>query len=162
MRARPFGLAASVAGGLLAVALAQRSVRRYLIAERSMVPELEPGDYVLAVAAGRELMRGDVVIFAHPDHPGFELVKRLVGMPGETVTIGAGRVHIDGAPLPEPWAVGPTRGDGIWRLGAEVFVLGDQRSISAGDSREIGPVPRNLAQWRVAARYWPPRRIGVP
>lgn len=150
-----------MAGGVVAAAVLRKDLRRYEIVEHSMSPELEPGDYVLALAARRELMRGDVVIFVHPDRPGFELVKRVVGMPGETVAVANGQVHIDGAVLPEPWAVGPTRGDGTWRLGAEVFVLGDQRSLSAGDSRQIGPVPRSAIAWRAAARYWPAHRIGA-
>lgn len=161
MKAKLSGLVATVIGAATAGAVLRGKVRRYEIVEHSMSPELEPGDYVFAVAARRELMRGDVVIFGHPDRPGFELVKRVIGMPGETVTVADGQVHIDGALLPDPWAVGPTRDDGTWRLGAEVFVLGDQRAHSAGDSRQIGPVPRNAISWRCAARYWPAHRIGA-
>ncbi len=126
-----------------------------------MSPALEPGDFVIATPARSGLVRGDVVIFAHPDRPSFELVKRVVGMPAEDVAVANGQVQINGAVLPEPWAVGPTRPNGSWRLGAQVFVLGDQRTASASDSREIGPVPFGAVTWKVVARYWPLDRIGL-
>lgn len=154
-------MALALLAGAAAAGAMRAKMRRYEIAERSMTPALEPGDCVIAVSAVQELMRGDVVIFSHPGRSGFELVKRVVGLPAETITIANGQVHVDGAVLPEPWADGPTRSDGSWRLGAEVFVLGDQRAASAGDSREIGPVARSDVRWRVAARYWPPARIGL-
>jgi len=125
-----------------------------------MQPALDPGDYVIAVRL-QKLARGTVVVYPHPDSPGFDMVKRVVGLPNETVVIGNGQVHVDGRVLAEPWADGPTHPDGRWELGtADLFVLGDARSVSAGDSRSIGPVPRSDARWRVAWRYWPPGRAG--
>jgi signal peptidase I len=150
---------------LLAVALGavtlsmRRRVRRYEIAERSMSPALEPGDYVVAVRPRRELLRGDVVVLPHPHH-GFDLVKRVIGLAGECVVIRDGRVEIAGATLAEPWAQEPTHPDGTWQLEAEIFVMGDSRANSAGDSRTVGPLPLDHPIWRVAYRYWPPTRIG--
>lgn len=127
-----------------------------------MEPTLLPGDYVVATHRGDPPARGDIVIFPHPDQADFELVKRVVGLPGETVTIADGRLLVDGAVVPEPWAHGVTTPDGSWSLRNEVFVLGDQRTRSDADSRSIGPLPTTRAVWRVALRYWPPRRTGFP
>lgn len=105
--------------------------------------------------------RGAVVVFRHPDRPETELVKRVVGLPGEAVAIANGQVHVDGSVLAEPWADGPTLPDGDWALSPhEVFVLGDARPRSTADSRHIGPVPLTEARWEVAGRYWPLRSIG--
>ncbi len=136
-------------------------LRRYEIAERSMEPTLQSGDYVLAQALRSIPTRGDIVIFDHPALPDLELVKRVVGLPGERIVIGNGQIHANEAVLAEPWADGPTRPDGRWELGAdEVFVLGDNRSASAADSRTLGPIPLWQTKWRVVARYWPPTSMG--
>ena len=146
---------------LLAYAGLRGRLRRYQIAEKSMAPKLMPGDYVLAQPRRQPPQRGEIVIFPHPHHRGFELVKRIVGLPGETIVISNGQVHADGAVLAEPWADGPTLPDGNWSLGPDqVFVLGDSRAASAGDSRWIGPVSATAARWKVVARYWPPNSIG--
>ena len=149
------------AGALTVVALAyRRRLRRYQIAELSMAPKLQPGDYVVAVRSDRLPLRGDIVVVAHPDRPDFELVKRVIGLPGEHLAIRGGRVHIDGTPLAESWADAPTTPDLSRRLGQDVFVLGDRRTDSSADSRTIGPVPLSEASWRIVYRYWPRRRIG--
>ena len=102
-------------------------------------------------------------MFEHPDRDGFFLVKRVVGIGGEVVDISGGQVHVDGRPLAEPWADGPTTGEGHWELGpGEAFVLGDARAASADDSRILGPIPAERLQWRAAMRYWPPLRAGRP
>ncbi len=125
-----------------------------------MSPVLQPGDFLLATPA-RRVGVGDLVVFPHPDRVGFELVKRIVAVAGQRVTIAAGQVHADGAPVPERWADGPTFPDGTWEVPAgHVFVLGDQRSRSTDDSRSIGPVPTDQ-MWRVTARYWPAHRTGL-
>jgi signal peptidase I len=136
-------------------------LRRYEIAERSMEPTLSPGDYVIARALEATPGRGQMIIFAHPGLSNFELVKRVVGLPGEHVVIRNGQVHADDAVLAEPWANGPTRPDGEWQLGRnEVFVLGDNRAASSADSRTLGPVQVGHAGWRLVARYWPLRSAG--
>lgn len=134
-------------------------VRRYEIAERSMEPTLYQHDYVVVVASRRKPRRGEIVVVPHP--AGFEIVKRVIGLPGERVAVTGGRVLVDGAVLVEPWADGATEPEGSWRLGEqEVFVLGDNRARSAGDSRTLGPLPIENARWRVLWRYWPRPRIG--
>ena len=125
-----------------------------------MRPALDPGDYVIGVRR-RDVERGAVVVYPHPEVAGFDMVKRVVGLPTERIEIANGQVHVDGAVLAEPWADGPTRPDGLWALASdELFLLGDARSASAGDSRSIGPVPVGQVEWRIAWRYWPPAGIG--
>lgn len=153
---------------LLAAALAAASAiglhgrwRRYEIRESSMEPNLSAGDYVVAKARREPLGRGEIVIVPHPEIPGFELVKRVVGLPGEVVNLSNGYVHIDGIVLAEPWADGPTRPDGEWSLDASTaFVLGDNRPESSADSRTLGPVELETIKWQVVARYWPPSTVG--
>jgi len=125
-----------------------------------MQPTLDPGDYVVAVPAG-DLIRGSIVIFDRPDVDDYELVKRVVGLPGEQVSIANGQVHVNRHVLAERWADGPTIPDGEWQLGpGEVFVLGDNRAASSSDSRTLGPILRESIHWRVVIRYWPARIVG--
>ena len=151
-------------GGILAVlgfVGLRKKLRRYEIAENSMEPQLSAGDYVIAKALAEAPLRGAIVIVPHPEVPHFDLAKRIIGLPGETVTLHDGQVHIDGAVLAEPWANGPVRPDGEWTLSdQQVFVLGDNRSVSAADSRTIGPVPLATVKWKIVARYWPASRFG--
>ena len=153
---------------LLAAAVAVASAvglrgrwRRYEIREASMEPHLSERDYVLAKAKSGPLARGEIVIVPHPEIPGFELAKRVVGLPGEVVNLSNGYVHINGIVLAEPWADGPTRPDGEWLLDdSSFFVLGDNRPESAADSRTLGPIAAARIKWRVVARYWPFAKVG--
>ena len=151
-------LVAAAAGGVIA-RRTYRGLARFEISEASMVPVLRPGDRILTWE--REPRRGDVVVFEHPSRPGFWMVKRIIGLPGEHVEITDGHVVIDGATLDEPWTTDSTGPDATWTLDpGEAIVLGDARALSAGDSRQIGPVPTEKLRRVVVARYWPdPRTI---
>ncbi|MBT8212801.1 MAG: signal peptidase I [Acidimicrobiia bacterium] len=143
--------AAIVVGGL-----ARQRIARFEVAEASMAPTLEPGDWIVATRMRRP-HRGDVVVYPLGD---IDLVKRVIGLPGQVISIAGGQVHIDGETLAEPWADGPTFPDGEWSLaGDEVFCLGDGRGRSSGDSRHVGPVVVGLIRWRVRAVYWPRLRL---
>src|SRR5690554_2729283 len=107
----PRTLAAFVGAAAVGAAVAARRVRRYAVAEESMSPALEPGDYLVAVPAP-DPTPGDIVVFPHPHRPGFDMVKRVVAVAGQRVAIGGGQVHVDASPLPERWADGPTFPDG--------------------------------------------------
>ena len=161
MKAKRGTLAATVGLIVLAVAALRGRLRRYTIAERSMEPTLMSGDWTVARNRSGPPTRAAVIVFTDPREPERELVKRVVGLPGERLTITNGQVHIDGRVLAEPWADGPTLPDGEWTIGGdELFVIGDARARSASDSRVFGPIPAEAAEWRVAARYWPLRSIG--
>jgi inner membrane protease subunit 2 len=98
----------------------------------SMLPSLSPGDWALAVAASR-YRRGDVVVVEHPGRPDFELVKRVVGVPGDLTPDG--RV-----------------------LDADEFWIEGDRPESSIDSRSFGPVRLEHLKARVRLVYWPFQR----
>ena len=144
--------------GLVAAALRGR-LARFEVADHSMQPALNPGDYLVAVSA-RRVARGDIVVFADPAHSGRDYVKRIVGLSGERITLDGGQVAIDGDILAEPWADGPTLPDGEWTNPVDtVFVIGDNRALSSGDSRTVGPVA-TMGMYRVVLRYWPLGSVG--
>ena len=122
----------ALVGLALAVAALVEFLRRlvaYEVADRSMEPTLRPGDWVLGVR-GRRARRGDVVVFAHPLRPGFEMVKRVAAADGEDM----GRV-----------ALGP----------GEVWVLGDNPDSGSVDSRALGPIRTEWVRARLLLRYHP-------
>jgi signal peptidase I len=150
-------LAAALAA--TAAAAIKGRLTRFEVAESSMEPALDRGDYLIATLA-TSIQRGDIVIYPDPTMPDRHLVKRAIGLSGESVSIAGGQVAIDGAVLAEPWADGPTLPDGEWiSPAASIFTLGDNRRFSSGDGRASGPVP--LAGVRKAVwRYWPPGSFG--
>lgn len=111
--------------------------------------------------------RGEIVVFnapnARPDEP--PLIKRLIGLPGETLEFRDGAVYINGVKLDEPYikescrqAMCPNR---VWQLGPEeYFFMGDNRNRSH-DSRAFGAVHRQQIIGRAILRYWPPEVWGV-
>ncbi len=105
--------------------------------------------------------RGDIVVLRDPSGGPELLIKRVIGLPGERVTVADGRVYIDGVPLDEPYLSQPTLGTSrTWLIPPlTVFVMGDNRSASR-DSRVFGPVPLDQIIGRVLFRYWPPTEIG--
>jgi signal peptidase I len=113
--------------------------------------------------------RGDIVVFQAPSTAAAAgcgrgaTIKRIVGLPGETVSMQDGLVLIDGEPLHEPYLRPAYRGrqTGAWsRVPADAyFVLGDNRALSC-DSRSWGVVPREAIVGRAELTYWPPGRAG--
>jgi signal peptidase I len=103
--------------------------------------------------------RGDIVEFSIPGLPSVRAIKRVVGLPGDTITCENGLVYRDGAPLDEPY-LSPS-GHGTYDCGAPIvvppgalFVLGDHREVSQ-DSREWGPIPQATVNGRLLTRIWP-------
>ena len=143
------------------------SSRIYLVRGDSMRPSFEPGSHLLvsrAAYALSEPSRGDVVIVRNPRKAGTRYLKRVVGLPSEAVRILDGALLVDGVHLDEPYLDGlPASvgmGDREWGLGSgEYFVLGDNR-LRSTDSREYGPVSRDLILGKAWFRYWPLRRCG--
>ena len=99
----------------------------------SMLPTLEPGDWALAVV--RPIRAGDVVVVEHPHRTGFELVKRVTGVPGDTVS--SGRVLGEG----------------------EYWIEGDA-GVRSSDSRAFGPVRRRHVKGTIVCVWWPHGRRG--
>ncbi len=116
--------------------------------------------------------RGDIIVFNAPsqveaacDGAGGAFIKRIVGLPGETISMRAGHVFIDGNQLREPYLRPAYRGreSGSWGRSPTdgYFVLGDNRAMSC-DSRRWGVVPRANIIGRAEVTYWPPTRLGRP
>jgi signal peptidase I len=136
-----------------------------LIPTGSMEPALQVGDRLVVCKrayARHAPKRGDVIMFRWPEEPGENMVKRVVGLPGEYVMMLAGRVFVNWRPLEEPYVKSrPIREPPCKaKLGPdEVWVLGDNRNHSE-DSRDHGPLPLKQIIGRAGQIYWPPARRG--
>jgi signal peptidase I len=146
---------------MLAAAAIGGSTRRFSVVDDSMRPAFEPDDWLLAQRLRGSPARGDVVIFTHPSYPDWTLIKRVVALPGQHVTVARGQIHVDGEVLPDPWADGliPADTEDVVPDDA-VWVMADRRSVSSVDSRVLGSIPIADVGWKVVARYWPPSRAG--
>lgn len=146
---------------VIGAATAARMSRRFTIVDDSMRPTFEPDDWVIARRHRGVPARGHVVVFTHPSYPGWTLIKRVIGLPGEQITVTNGQMEINGHVLAEPWADGPTatRAEETVPDGT-VWVMADRRAVSSVDSRVLGSIPIGDVGWMVVARYWPPSRAG--
>jgi signal peptidase I len=140
------------------------SLRLVQVPSKSMQPTFQPGDVVTvridAFQHGQP-RRGDIVVF-HAKDNGELLIKRVVGLPGEAITVWSGHVIIDGKKLEEPYIMGHFVLEGpITRtLGQDQYwVMGDHRDLS-DDSRDYGPIREELIVGRAAAIIWPLKRRG--
>ena len=130
----------------------------------SMEPSLHEGQFVVVNRLAyrwNEAERGDIIVFRFPLNPSRRFIKRVIGLPGNTVTIRGGDVYIDGQVLEEPYLAATPRYDGEWIIGPdEVFVLGDNRNNSS-DSQNWGPLPTEEIIGKAVLVYWPPSEAGV-
>lgn len=157
---RKRGIAAGVIGVTVLSAAALRGMlRRFTVREASMAPHLVEGDWVMTKRRTGTPDRGDIVIFSDPTGSGLNLVKRVIGLPGEHVGVEGGRVTINGALLADRWASGSSGPNGGWSVpDAHVWLLGDNRSASSSDGRVLGPTPLDDIEWVVIGKYWPSKR----
>ncbi len=133
----------------------------------SMLPMLEDQDRLfinkLAYRVG-DIHRGDVVVFLYPHDRQKSYIKRVIALPGDDLRIDHGRVFVNGRGLSETYV--PPRFEDDRSLPEtivpehEYFVMGDHRSISS-DSRDFGPVDRELIYGKAAFVYWPMEQAGV-
>ena len=157
-------------------------VEAFTIPTGSMEHNLLVGDYLLVnkfvfspSASGAEQLllpqgtvsRGDIIVFKFPRDPERDFIKRVIGLPEETLEVRNGEVHIDGEPLDEPWlrqpgtasaagaAVIPRRDNhGPVAIPAgHYFMMGDNRGNSE-DSRVWGVLPHDLIKGRAVVLYW--------
>ena len=141
----------------------------FIVSGVSMVPSFQNGEYLIIDELSyllRAPARGEVIVFRYPRDPSKFFIKRVIGLPGETVTIRGGKVRIKNGQTESLWdypAV-PTQtagGSGVYPLGpGQYFVLGDNRSMSL-DSRSWGSVDEHLIKGRVLVRLFPLNRIGL-
>ena len=127
----------------------------------SMVPFLASGQRLfvgrLPYILGRPA-RGDTVVLRHPRRPELVLVKRIAGLPGDSVRVRSGRLEVNGAQVASG-VLDDDAGDREWRLGPrEYFVAG----TSGEDSRSFGPAAAASIVGKAWVSYWPPPRWGLP
>jgi signal peptidase I len=167
---------------VVAVLLRTFVVATYSIPSGSMEPTLQIGDRIVVDKLSYHLHgvdRGNIVVFTTPPNedcagpPVADLVKRVIGLPGETISLQDGNVYINGHLLPEPFLPADVRTDTYpgpsnngyalhnpYRIPAgDVFVMGDNRPESC-DSRYWGPISESTIVGEVDLRIWPLSRIG--
>jgi signal peptidase I len=138
----------------------------------SMYPNFHDGDYLLTDKISYRLTEpkyGEVVVFTAPKNKEYDYIKRLIGLPNDTIEICQGRVLVNGQVLTEKYLPADFKTlPGLFAKECqnmavgknEYFTLGDNRSHSS-DSREWGMVPRDLIIGKARLRYWPPDRWGI-
>jgi len=157
---------------LLAAFLVKTFVlQTFYIPSASMEPTLDIGDRVFVNKLSYDfhsVRRGDIVVFTLP--PGEsagpdinDLIKRVIGLPGETIQSIGNRIYINGKVLPEPWLpAGTILGPPVPRQvipAGHYFLMGDNRSNSR-DSRYFQAIPSDLIVGRAFVRIWPFSRLG--
>jgi signal peptidase I len=133
-------------------------IGRFRIESVSMQPNLWEGEYVIVDKVSYSLsspQRGDIIVFENVGQP--DLIKRVIGLPGDTVEVRPGQVLVNGTPLTEPYIANPPNyAFGPVQVEAgRYFVLGDNR-INSSDSHVWGTVPRETIVGRAWIIYWPP------
>src|SRR5579859_6359853 len=110
-----------------------------------------------------DIHRGDVVVFWYPLDRSKSFIKRVIGLPGETVDIRRGLLYVNGQLIPEPYV--PPQYTDVTDFGPvkvpkdSYFVMGDHR-ISSNDSRVFGPVASQFIYGRAVFAYWPVDHFG--
>ena len=110
----------------------------------------------------RQPERGDVIVFEYPKDLSRDFIKRVIGLPGDTVEVKGGKILVNGQLLSEPFGPNPgSSTNGPITVGpSEVFVMGDNRNNSS-DSRTWGPLPLKYVIGKALVSYWPPRYWAV-
>ena len=145
---------------------------------QSMEPTFLSGEYVLTDKVSYQTgnpQRGDVVVFHAPEAAGCpqgtgcDFIKRVIGLPGDTIAVHDNAIYINGNALPEPY-IPPenvTKAGEFTQCGREVylgeneyFVVGDNRPFSS-DSRVWGHIGKQNIVGRAFLRYWPVEKVGI-
>jgi signal peptidase I len=147
------------------------AVQTFVIPSGSMKPTLHVGDRILVNKLSIDfgsINVGDVIVFKAPptehceDDGIADLVKRVIGLPGQHLTSKGNTIYVNGKALKEPWTYFHTIGSPVGHVTVpknSYYVMGDNRADSC-DSRFWGSVPRSDIIGKVFLRVWPPSRIG--
>lgn len=147
-------------------------IQPFFVEGASMEPNFETGEYLIIDELSyyfRGVERGEVVVFHYPLDKSKYYIKRVVGLPGETVEIKDGEIIIynkdfpEGRPIDEKYLPENLATDGDVKkklLSSEYFVLGDNRPKSS-DSRRWGTLPKSDVVGRAWLRLWPPSRLDL-
>src|SRR5215203_342386 len=141
-------------------------VEAFWIPSASMVPTLKYGDRVLVnkfIYRFTEPQRGDIVVFKSVEGDDEDLIKRVVGVPGDEIAVRDGTLFVNGEPQKEPYVNKKYPDRSFYAPTTvpkdHVFAMGDNRANSQ-DSRIFGPVPEENIEGEAFLRFWPPHRIG--
>jgi len=158
----------------LALTIRTFVVQAFVIPSGSMLPTLRIGDYLLVnklVYLFRPIRRGDIIVFKFPQDETRDFIKRVVGLPGETLEIRDRQVFIDGKPLHEPYAVYSEppllRSPTPYHLAPMVippghlFMMGDNRDNSL-DSRFWGLLEESKVVGEASMIYFSVRSADIP
>jgi len=130
----------------------------------SMEPSLHDGEMVVVNRLAYRWSapsRGDIVVFRFPLDPSRRFIKRVIGLPGDSLEARDGLMYVNGTALDEPYIAAAPRYDGAWLVQAdELFVLGDNRNNSS-DSQNWGPLPMAEVIGKAVLVYWPLPDVGV-
>jgi signal peptidase I len=152
--------------GLVLALVLQTFIQPTIVYGQSMEPNLHDNERVILDKVSYRIglpARGDIVVFPVEGEP-LPLIKRVIGLPGETVEVRNGQVLVDGVALHEPYASGPTAGNTpLMRVPDDsVFVMGDNRAWGGSlDSRRLGPIRLIKLIGRATLAYWPPTNVGI-
>jgi signal peptidase I len=157
-----------VALALLIFFVVQLAVQNYQVQGISMMPGLTNGEYVFVNKLAyltHDPERGDVIVFHWPVDTTKDFIKRVIGLPGDTIVTDSTTVRVDGVVLNEPYISQPSNPAGsVWKVPAnDYFVMGDNRP-SSDDSRDWGVetqtpqlsfVPKSYIIGKAVLVYWP-------
>jgi signal peptidase I len=153
---------------LIAVLVIVFIVQPVRVEGTSMLPRLHDGERIFVnkfVYKFESINRGDIVVFWYPNDPSKSFIKRVIGLPGETVSIRDGIVYVNGEPLDEPYLDSSfhAQRDSLSPVYVKphyYFVMGDNRDAS-NDSRQWGLVPEKYVYGKAIFRYWPLGNVGT-
>ena len=139
-------------------------VARVRVENISMLPTLEPGEFLLVNKLSYKVSdvdHGDIIIFHNPQNPIEDYIKRVIGVPGDEIIVQSGTVSVNGQVLEEGYISAPVTYEGSWEVpeGA-LFVLGDNRNQSS-DSHSWGFVPVSNVVGKAIVIYWPLDNVKV-
>jgi len=146
--------------------LLQFTVQSFIIIGSSMQPNFQDGERLVInklVYRLREPARGEVIVFLPPNGQQPDYIKRIIGLPGETVEVKDGVVYIDDHPLDEPYQLNELPKYTLSKQivpSNEYFVLGDNRNNS-NDSHNGWTVPRQNIIGKAWLSIWPPSKLGI-
>ncbi len=124
----------------------------------SMLPTVKPDEFLLVNRVAYKLGSphiGDIIVFHAPGVSSEDYIKRLIGLPGDTVTVSDGVVYVNGQALYEPYIADAPNYNGTWEVPeGQFFVLGDNRNNSS-DSHLWGFIPEDSVVGKALLIYWP-------
>jgi signal peptidase I len=137
-------------------------VARVRVENISMEPTLMPGQFILVNKLAvklNDIQRGDVIVFHFPQNPKEDYIKRVIGLPGDSIVIRGNKVVVNNQVIAEPYISAEPAYNGTWVVPeGNLFVLGDNRNQSS-DSHSWGYVPINLVVGKALVIYWPLENI---